>query len=411
MAQVRTRKRGKTYSYIFEAGQVNGKRKVVEKGGFNSKDEAYEAGVAAYTDWKHGSLGITSERIRLADYLDVWIKKMESRVIPSTINSYLSRITVIKQYLGDIVLQDIRPRDVDYFLQALFKLGRSYYTIHTYKAVLHNALQYAVYPAELISANPASAVKCPTNAPKNIIKRTIISNTAYKTILEQFPPGHKMRIPIVIAYHTGMRIGEILGLTWDNIDLDKGLVDVKLQNNYIRRKGTFITKPKTPASLRQIMIDSVMIKEFSDWKLKQAEYEEQGGGGYNYIYIDKDGLMCVQSKELPVPDNYKRINIVCTQPNGKPISKRNATSYFEKIFLNSHSFRHTHATTLIENSAIPKDIAARLGHSDVLITQNIYTHVTEQMKKSTVNILENILNADINSDADKMQTSVNKKES
>lgn len=50
MARIRTRKRGKTYSYIFEAGQVNGKRKVIEKGGFSSEDEAFDAGVAAYSD-------------------------------------------------------------------------------------------------------------------------------------------------------------------------------------------------------------------------------------------------------------------------------------------------------------------------------------------------------------------------
>ena len=63
MAQIRTRKRGKrgTYSYIFEAGKIDGKRKVVEKGGFPTKAAAYKAGVEAYTDFLHGNIGITSE--------------------------------------------------------------------------------------------------------------------------------------------------------------------------------------------------------------------------------------------------------------------------------------------------------------------------------------------------------------
>ena len=60
MAKVRTRKRGKTYSYIFEAGTVNGKRKVVEKGGFPTAGAAYKAGVEAYNDYLHGNIGITS---------------------------------------------------------------------------------------------------------------------------------------------------------------------------------------------------------------------------------------------------------------------------------------------------------------------------------------------------------------
>ena len=74
---VRTRKRGKTYSYIFEAGKkADGKRKVVEKGGFESKKAAYDAGVAAYNDWKHGNIGITSENILLKDFMqDTWAPK------------------------------------------------------------------------------------------------------------------------------------------------------------------------------------------------------------------------------------------------------------------------------------------------------------------------------------------------
>ena len=70
MATVRTRKRGKTYSYIFEAGKkADGKRKVVEKGGFATRKLAYDAGVAAYTDWKHGNIGIVSENITLKDFM------------------------------------------------------------------------------------------------------------------------------------------------------------------------------------------------------------------------------------------------------------------------------------------------------------------------------------------------------
>ena len=69
MAQVRTRKRGKTWSYIFEAGQVNGKRKVIEKGSYPTKDTAYKAGVEKYTSFMHGDIGITSEAITLTAIL------------------------------------------------------------------------------------------------------------------------------------------------------------------------------------------------------------------------------------------------------------------------------------------------------------------------------------------------------
>jgi len=70
MATIRTRQRGRTYSYIFEAGWVNGKRKTVEKDGFKTKETAYNAGVEAYADLKHGNIGIVSDHITLRT---IWI--------------------------------------------------------------------------------------------------------------------------------------------------------------------------------------------------------------------------------------------------------------------------------------------------------------------------------------------------
>ena len=76
MAQVRVRKRGKTFSYIFEAGKVDGKRKVVEKGGFQTKSVAYKAGVEAFNDFLHGNIGITSESITLEKFMTSWLENV-----------------------------------------------------------------------------------------------------------------------------------------------------------------------------------------------------------------------------------------------------------------------------------------------------------------------------------------------
>ena len=81
MATVRTRKRGKTYSYIFEAGKTpEGKRKVIEKGGFASKDEAYQAGTEAFISYQHGNIGITSEKITVEKYLDLYCTYHRSKI-------------------------------------------------------------------------------------------------------------------------------------------------------------------------------------------------------------------------------------------------------------------------------------------------------------------------------------------
>lgn len=73
MAGIRTRKRGKTWSYSFEAGNVNGKRKVIEKGGFASQDDAFDAGVEAYSAWKHGCISVAARKTLLSDFFDQWV--------------------------------------------------------------------------------------------------------------------------------------------------------------------------------------------------------------------------------------------------------------------------------------------------------------------------------------------------
>ena len=75
MAGIRTRKRGSSYSYIFEVGRdEDGRRKVVEKGGFKSETEAMDAGMDAYISWKHGDIGITSEKISLTDFIKQYVE-------------------------------------------------------------------------------------------------------------------------------------------------------------------------------------------------------------------------------------------------------------------------------------------------------------------------------------------------
>ena len=109
MSQVRTRKRGKTYSYIFEAGKVGGKRKVVEKGGFATKTAAYKAGVEAYTDWLHGNIGITSEAITLKDFMTKWLAEViSSNVKATSMQAYLSHFkNQIAPYLGEVKVQEL----------------------------------------------------------------------------------------------------------------------------------------------------------------------------------------------------------------------------------------------------------------------------------------------------------------
>ena len=163
MAQVRTRKRGKTFSYIFEAGKTaDGKRKVVEKGGFATKAEAYKAGVATYNDYLHGNIGITSEKITLKDFMTAWLNNfVKSNVKPLSMQKYQSLCkNQILPYLGEVKVQELMPAMLDEWIRKLLQKGLSKNTLSATHALIHNALKYAVYPAQLISANPAAEKQC-----------------------------------------------------------------------------------------------------------------------------------------------------------------------------------------------------------------------------------------------------------
>ena len=187
MAQVRVRKRGKTFSYIFEAGKkADGKRKVVEKGGFATRKLAYDAGVAAYNDWRHGNIGIVSENITLKDFMTNWLEKVVAlNVKPNTMQVYSS---YFRQYilpkLGDVPVQELTPAKLDAWIRELSQEGYAKNTLSQMRTLIRNALNYAIYPAKLISANPANYIKVPKKAPTNVVKRHIITTSKNFPLLQ-----------------------------------------------------------------------------------------------------------------------------------------------------------------------------------------------------------------------------------
>ena len=254
--------------------------------------------------------------------------------------------------------------------------------IHT---LINSAQNYAVYPAQLISSNPAAYIKVPKNAPKNIIKRHIITPEQFAALLEKYPFGTPLYIPLLLLYHTGMRLGEVLGLMWQDIDFAEKKINLKRQIHFLSKTGLFFTTLKTESSNRYIIVDDYLLGELKRWQEQQAANEEQCGNSYVYIYREEDGHIERRSKCLSAPAGEK-VSLVCTRDNGKMIQHNVIVVSLRKENLNAHSFRHTHATQLIESGAVPKGVAGRLGHSNILITQNLYTHNTLKLQEEPAQV-------------------------
>ena len=387
MAQVRTRKRGKTYSYIFEAGKIDGKRKVVEKGGYPTKSAAYKAGVAAYNDFLHGNIGITSESITLKDFMTSWLDNVVAlNVKANTMQKYQSLFkNQIVPLLGKMKVQNLTPTMFDSWLGKLLQAGLSGNTIRSTLTLLRQSLDYAISSARLISSNPAIYIKVPRNAPRDIVKRTIITPERFAELLIKYPFGTPYYIPLLLLYHTGMRLGEVLGLSWQDIDFASKRINLRRQIIYLKRRGYYFTTLKTKSSKRFILIDDFLLAELRRWQIQQTENEKQFGDSYVYIYCESDGHIQRQSKGLPVT-GCEKISLICTRNDGRLVLKEAFVSVLQAEGLNAHSFRHTHATQLIELGATPKGVAGRLGHANAIITQNLYTHNTLKLQQETAAI-------------------------
>lgn len=400
MAQVRVRKRKQTWSYAFEAGKTeDGKRKVVEKGGFPTREDAYDAGTAAYTDWRHGNIGITSEAITVNAFFRNWLDNVVPlNVRSTTAGSYeVMYRNWIKPHFNGVMLQSLTPILLDQWLRNLVKEGLAKSSIRNAYIIMHQVLKYAVYPANLLQSNPSDFIKLPRSAPVGVRKRTIISAERFAELMSRHPFGNPLHIPLLLLYHTGMRQGEMVGLSWDDVDLEHKTISIVQQVVYrTLEKKWYFSPLKTAASQRRFIIDDVLVQELQAWKEQQQRNEAQYGDSYIHIYRNSghDDQLIQMSKGLADLDQNKdwiRVPIICTWNNGKAVSVQYLAHHLRKVDLNAHSFRHTHATDLIENGATPKGVAGRLGHQNAVITQNLYTHNTEKLQRDTAAVFEKIM--------------------
>lgn len=263
-------------------------------------------------------------------------------------------------------------------------------------------------PLNLIPSNPAKDIILPNlKTPES--NRYIVSVKDFKRILERFPFGNNFYIPLLIGYMTGLRISEAFCLEWEDIDFDKKELRVS-KSVYKRFKdmthqksslGWYIGTPKTENSIRTVWLDDFTIQELKKEKIRQTENKLYYGEYYTKIYkkeeLDEVGNTIYKIVESEQELDLEKFNLISVRENGQ-YSNTDSFKYCSRIInhdlkikFNYHSLRHTHTTMLFENGANPIDIQHRLGHSKVDTSYNDYSHVTDVMKKQSVDIISNVV--------------------
>lgn len=400
MAGVNVRKRGTTWQYQFEAAKVDGKRKQITKGGFRTKADAIEAGTKALAEYNNSGLHFEPSDISVADFFDLWLKEYCSINLKYNSTENYERIVQkhIKPKLGHYKLKSLTSATLQTFINNIYTSGYSESMLMNIKSTISGALNYAVSPMNFIKNNPMLSVKKPSyrnSTRKNTIKsRNSIPPDIMQSIFERFPEGNNFYIPLMIGYHCGLRISECFGLTWDDVDFDNGYIDINKQLQ--KNKTCWVFNNPKYNSNRRIKVGTTLLKALQQHKKKQLENEIFYGEFYTNTYI-KDNVLYEYPKSLNI--QLKGVSLICRKENGEFLTS-DSFKYCTRIVhyqlniadFDYHSIRHTHATMLLSSGANIKDIQERLGHKDIQTTLNIYSHVTESMRDSTVDILERLVN-------------------
>lgn len=284
---------------------------------------------------------------------------------------------------------------------------------------MQNAFLFAVFPKRLIGFNPMQYVLLRgqkdevdlfSGNEEDAITVPTLSHETYKELISYLQKKKNPAIlSIQIAYYTGLRIGEVCGLTWQDIDLEDQYLTVRrsVRYNYERKKlevGT--TKRK---KVRTVDFCDTLAAILKEAKMEQMKNRMKYGVLYRRNYYrevsEKDRIyyeLYTLSGEDVIPDDYKEIDFDCLRddgaielPNTVALVCRTAKKKIPGLEdFHFHMLRHTYTSNMLSGGAAPKDVQELLGHSDVSTTMNIYALSSREAKRNSAKFLDKAVGTD-----------------
>ena len=386
-------KRGKN-SYrltVSEGFDLNGRPMIHRKTIHGTKKEA-EVELAKFVTEVQNDLVIDGKSLKFSEFVDVWKRDYGSKELaPTTYKRYCRMLeTRILPYFGHFYINKIRPTDIMKFYdllekdtQLVRKKGNngsktkkplSGKTILEHHRLLRAMLHRAVY-WQLIVSNPAERVQ-PPRAKKP--KRRSYDDEQTKILLENLEKltieDTKYKVAIILTIFTSVRLGELMGLEWQDVDFRNGIISINRSSQYLSDMGVFTKVPKTESSIREIAIPEFIISLLEEYKLW---YENQKSL-YGELWTNSDRLF--------------------VQADGKPMHPSSISKWFVKYVstiglpvINFHGLRHTNASLLVAQNVDIAVVSARLGHAQISTTLDFYVHPLLSHNRKAGYALENLL--------------------
>lgn len=288
--------------------------------------------------------------------LDIWLEEKSLEVRSSTKWNYKCTIeSKLKPAFGSYEIQKITKAMIQNYILDISEHFKKESVINITK-VLSQSFKFAVRE-KFIAENPYVQIKIPKDHDVKEIK--IFTKDEMDAILnvQGFNPQYKNIISI--AYRTGMRIGEILALKWEDVNLAQGFLMVRRTVSYCEKSKKEICPPKTRASIRRIDLDNTSIEIL----LSAKKYGE-------FVFSKKDGTIF---SRCCISQGFQRICKAANVP-----------------YKSFHALRHTHASILLASNVHPKIVQERLGHSEISTTIDTYSHLIPGMQKIAVDIFNDL---------------------
>src|SRR6266508_744128 len=315
-------------------------------------------------------LPVAFEKQNLGQFLERWLEdSVKPSVRPNTYSSYEQNVRLyLKPHLGSIQLSRLTPQHIQSFMNAQLKEGRSSRLINYQRTVLRCALNEAV-KWNLVARNAAAHVD-----PQRYIKGEIVPLNAEDAnkFLEAIK-GDPLETVFHVALSLGLREGEILGLRWQDVDLDKRIVHVRCSLQRIDKKLRLV-EPKTEKSKRTLPIPDSLLSSLRAHRTKQLEDKLAAGAEWQ-----ENGLAFTTSR-------------------GTPLSARNVIRSYHRLLAKGklkrrrfHDLRHSCATFLLAKNIPARTVMDILGHSNISLTMNTYSHVMPEMLRDAADAMNEVM--------------------
>ena len=345
MAKGSVRKKGKKWYYRFYVEDQSGNLVQKEYVGTESKSETEKLLRQAMDDYENKRFVAKTDNLTVGDLLDLWSEEelKTGTLSNGTVENYLGAIRVIKKHpIADRKLKNVTAEHLQSFFDLLtfggeypdgtVKKGYSKDYIHSFSAVLQQAFRFAVFPKQLITFNPMQYIKLKKQAEDvdlfsdDDIEEGVqpISHEDYQRLIkyleEKNPPAI---LPIQIAYYAGLRIGEVCGLTWQDINLEEQYLTIKRSIRYDGARHKNIIGPTKRKKVRIVDFGDTLAGILKEARKEQLKNRMQYGELYHrnyykevqdknrvyYEYYHLDGTQ-------DVPEEYNEISFVCLRPDG-----------------------------------------------------------------------------------------------